>query len=101
MVTTLVPDSSRIVALQAVVPDAVPDPPVDATHLTATTPTLSAAVPLNTMLDEVVETIVEPGASMVIVGATVSRPEGGVVGGFGVGVGGGAGSGVVGFPAPP
>jgi hypothetical protein len=51
-VITLVPTSSGIVADQLVVPDAVPDPPVDALHFTAVTPTLSLAVPLNEMVAE-------------------------------------------------
>ena len=44
---TLVPASSGTLALQEVVPDAVPESPVEFTHLILATATLSAAVPLS------------------------------------------------------
>jgi hypothetical protein len=57
-VTVVVPTSSGTVALQAVVPEAVPELPVDVLHPTRVTPTLSVAVPLMTMEASEVETMV-------------------------------------------
>jgi len=93
MVTTVVPTSSGTLALQAVVPEALPESPDEVVHFTAATPTLSLAVPVNENAAAVVETIVEPGDTICSVGGTVSGPEGVGVGG-GAGAGGGVGVGV-------
>jgi hypothetical protein len=45
-VTVFVPTSSGAVADQAVVPEAMPEAPVDTDHFTDATPRLSLAVPL-------------------------------------------------------
>jgi hypothetical protein len=58
MMTVLVPTSSGTVADQAVVPEAMPELPVDTDHCTDATPTLSLAVPLTTSDACEVDTIV-------------------------------------------
>jgi hypothetical protein len=90
-VTVFDPTSRGIGALQRVVPDAVPDPPVLVTQVTVVTPTLSLAVPLNTIVADEVETEVDDGEAIVSEGAVVSVEPGVAVGG-GVGVGVGVGS---------
>jgi len=58
-----------MVADQVVVPVAVPAPPVLVAQATDVTPTLSLAVPLNTIVVAEVETEVAPGKAMASVGA--------------------------------
>lgn len=84
--TTFEPTSNGIDADQLVVPLAVPDCPILVDHTTDVTPALSLAVPLNTIVDDDVETVVAPGDAMVNVGgvALVLVPVvGGVAGGTG------------------
>ena len=57
-VMVFVPTSSGTVADQAVVPEAMPEAPVDTDHVTDATLTLSLAVPLTTSDARVVDTIV-------------------------------------------
>jgi len=98
-VTVLEPVSSGTAALQSVVPDAVPDAPVDVDQLTEATPTLSDVVPRNVIEAETVETVVKAGLTMRIEGG-VRSDEPGEAGGLagGVGVVGSVGVlGVVGF----
>jgi hypothetical protein len=73
-VTTLSPTNNGIVADHAVVPLAVPEPPVDVVQVTRETATLSAAVPLTEIVADDVETMVEPGLTILSVGGTVSAP---------------------------
>lgn len=63
---------------QLVVPFAVPDPPVEAAHVTRATPTLSLAIPLTAIELADVATLVIGGDKMVIDGGAVSG--GGLVG---------------------
>src|SRR5947207_1237336 len=95
-VILLVPTSSGApIICQLVVPVASSLFPKLLLHRTATTPTLSAAVPLKAILVADVEMIVEPGDVIVRVGAAVSV---GIGAGAGAGVGAGAGAGAgVGF----
>jgi hypothetical protein len=58
MVTVFVPTSSGTVADHAVVPEAMPEAPVDTDHFTDATPTLSLAVPLTTSFASEVDTMV-------------------------------------------
>ncbi len=69
--TMLLPTSKGIVAVQAVFPTAVPDALL-VLHCTETTPTLSDAVPLNTMEEVYEETTVEPGVDIVMEGGVAS-----------------------------
>ena len=80
MVTVLLPTSTGAVNDQLVVPEAVPDPPVDVVQWTEVTPTLSLAVPLIATEARDVESINEDGDVTVSVGGVVSL--GFVVGGF-------------------
>jgi hypothetical protein len=64
-----------MLADQLVVPLAVPDCPVLVDQVTDVTPTLSLAVPLNSIVDDVVDTEVAPGVPMVNVGGVVSVPD--------------------------
>src|ERR1035441_1869457 len=105
MVIALLPTSSGTVADHLVVPEAVPEYPVELVHFTAATPTLSLAVPLIAMEAEEVDTIVNPGATILSDGGVVSPLVGGVAAGGctggctgGVAAGGAAGgsAGVVG-----
>jgi len=108
MVTTLFPTRSGTLADQLVVPEALPAPPVEVVHFTATTPMLSLAVPLTAMEAEDVATIVNPGETIlrdggvvaVLVGGGTGVCTGGCTGvgttGVGTtGVGAGGGTGVV------
>jgi len=61
MTTWLNPTSSGIVAVHAVVPDAVPAPPVLVDHITLATPDESEAVPLNVNEASMVATEVDDG----------------------------------------
>ena len=61
IVTVFDPTSKGIDALHGPVPDAVPADPVLVDQVTATTPTLSAAVPLNVIAAADVETAVAEG----------------------------------------
>ena len=81
MVTTLLPTSSGTLADHLLVPEAVPEYPVEVVHFTAATPTLSLAVPLNAMEAEDVATIVTPGEMIVSDGGVVSLLVGGCAGG--------------------
>ena len=81
MVTTLLPTSSGTVADHLLVPEAVPEYPVELIHFTAATPTLSLAVPLNAMEAEDVATIVSPGDMILSDGGVVSPLGGGCTGG--------------------
>ena len=92
MVITLLPTSSGTVADHFVVPEAVPESPVESIHFTAATPTLSLAVPLTAMDAEDVATMVNPGETILSDGGVVSPLVGG---GTGVGAGTGAGTGGV------
>ena len=76
-VTVFIPTISGIVALHCVVPLAVPDAPVLVDQVTLFTPTLSLAVPLNSMEDAEVETPVDEGELIVSDGGVVSGPVGG------------------------
>lgn len=77
-----VPVSSGIAGdLQLVVPMHIPDPATELVHVTAVTPTLSAAAPANVMTAAVVETFVLAGAVIVSVGAALSVACGGAVDG--------------------
>ena len=60
-------------ALQRVVPDAVPDPPVLVTQVTVVTPTLSLAVPLNTIVAEAIDTLAEKLDAALKEGATLEK----------------------------
>ena len=72
---TFVPLCSGIVAVQLVVPDAVPFPPRLFTHLIWVTPTLSLAVPPSAIDASVVLYVAaEVGLVMVTTGAVVSSP---------------------------
>src|ERR1017187_3681056 len=98
MVIALLPTSSGTVADHLVVPEAVPEYPVELVHFTAATPTLSLAVPLIAMEAEEVDTIVNPGATILSDGGVVSPLVGGVAAGGTAGgsagvVGGGAAGG--------
>jgi hypothetical protein len=74
IVITLVPLWSEIPEmLQFVVPLATPLPPRSFDHRTCVTPTLSDAVPLNEVIDELVEYVVPlVGEPIVTVGRVVS-----------------------------
>jgi hypothetical protein len=85
MVTTLLPTSSGTLADHLLVPEAVPEYPVELVHFTAATPTLSLAVPLTAMEEEDVATMVDPGETIV--------SDGGVVSALAVGCTGGAATG--------
>ena len=85
MVTTLLPTSSGTLADHLLVPEAVPEYPVELVHFTAATPTLSLAVPLTVMEEEDVATMVDPGETIV--------SDGGVVSALAVGCTGGAATG--------
>jgi hypothetical protein len=91
MVITLLPTSSGTLADHFVVPEAVPESPVEVVHVTAATPTLSLAVPLTAMEAADVATIVNPGETMLSDGGVVSPLVG-----VGVGVGAGVGTAGVG-----
>ena len=91
MVTTLVPTRSGTLADHLAVPAAVPEYPFEVVHFTATTPTLSLAVPLTAMEAEDVATIVNPGERILSDGGVVS-PLRGAGAGVGVGVGVGVGT---------
>ena len=89
----LLPTSSGTLADHLLVPEAVPEYPVELVHFTAATPTLSLAVPLTAMEAEDVATIVNPGERILSDGGVVSPLRGGGVGaGAGVGVGVGVGT---------
>jgi hypothetical protein len=60
---------------QFAVPLAVPDEPVLVNHVTEVTPTLSLAVPLNTIVADDVETVAAPGDAIVNAGGVVSVPD--------------------------
>ena len=62
--------------VQFVVPPALPEPPVELVHVTDATPTLSEAVPENTMLVDELYTFVLAGEMIVRVGGVVSLPGG-------------------------
>jgi len=72
---------------------AVPDSPLDVDQRTATTPTLSTALPLMLIDDEDVDNMLEPGEVMAIAGGVWSGVPGA---GSGVAGGEGGGEGVVG-----
>jgi len=74
------PVNRGTVALHAVVPVAVPEPPKLLAQVTVVTPTLSLAVPLITIEDSAVETMFEEGDVIVSEGGVVSPVLGGVVG---------------------
>ena len=74
-VTVLLPTSSGTDADHETVPVAVPAPPVDVVHATDATPTLSLAVPLMVSAAAELDTIDEPGETIVMVGGTVSVLE--------------------------
>lgn len=78
--TTLSPVSRGICADQFVVPEAVPEPPVDVVHCTEATPTLSAAVPVTVSHAAEVLTMVEPGEPIRSEGGAVSALAAGVAG---------------------
>ena len=78
---------------QCVVPVAVPEPPVELVHVTDVTPTLSDAVPANTIVLVVVYTFVLDGDRIVRVGAVVSGVAGGGFDGGGFDGGGFEGGG--------
>ena len=61
-----------MVADHAVVPVAVPAPPVDVFHWMDATPTLSLALPLIAIVVAAVDVIDEPGVTIVSTGAMVS-----------------------------
>ena len=81
MVTTLLPTSSGTLADHLLVPEAVPEYPVELVHFTAATPTLSLAVPLTAMEEEDVATMVDPGETIVSDGGVVSALAVGCTGG--------------------
>jgi hypothetical protein len=84
-VTTFEPTSNGTDADQLPVPLAVPDCPMFVDQVTDVTPTLSLAVPLNSIVADDVETAVPPGAAIVKVGGVVSVPPpplGGVAAAF-------------------
>ena len=83
--TALLPTSSGTLADHLLVPEAVPEYPVELVHFTTATPTLSLAVPLTAMEAEDVATIVNPGETILSDGGVVSPLVG-----VGVGVGAGA-----------
>ena len=68
--------------VQLLVPIAVPDPPVELTHVTCATPTLSCAVPLTTIELADVATVVMAGERMVTDGGAVDPPGLGLTGGL-------------------
>jgi hypothetical protein len=73
------------------VPEAVPEPPVDVVHCTEVTPRLSAAVPVTVSDAAEVLTMVEPGEVICSEGGVVLEPvvgvaAGGVAGDVDVGV---------------
>ena len=73
MVIVFVPARSGIEAVfQLLVPDAVPEPPVEFDQVTAATPTLSDAVPENTMVVADVARLVPAGERIVRFGGVVS-----------------------------
>src|ERR1039458_658551 len=83
MVTTLLPTSSDTLADHIVVPEAVPESPVELVHFTAATATLSLAVPLTVMEAEEVATIVNAGEPILSDGGVVSAlVAGSTTGGF-------------------
>ena len=84
----LVPTNRGTFADQAVVPDAMPEDPVELLHLIELTATLSLALPATASDEAVVEPMLNAGESIDSVGGTVSVAGVGV--GFGVvgGVGG-------------
>ena len=85
------PTSSGTLADHLLVPEAVPEYPVELVHFTAATLTLSLAVPLTAMAAEDVATIVNPGERILSDGGVVS-PLRGVGAGAGAGVGVGVGT---------
>ena len=98
------PRAKAIVAIQFVVPVAVPVGPKLFTHVTLARPPASAAVPEITLEGAVVEMVVADGFKIVNDGAVRSTGAGAGAGagvgigagpGVGVGVGGGAGAGPV------
>jgi len=93
-VIVLSPTSNGTFADQAVVPLAVPEPPVEVVQVTFTTPMLSLAFPDIAIDVPVVATIVAAGDTIVTLGEVVSIPAGGDGAGVGGGVGAGAGAGV-------
>jgi hypothetical protein len=72
MSTVFEPTSNGIVADHAVVPLALPAPPVFVDHVTAVTPTLSLAVPVKTIDDAEVEIDDDEGDAIVSEGGVVS-----------------------------
>ena len=72
------PTSSGTVADQLLVPEAVPESPVELVHFTAATPTLSVAVPLTAMETKDVATTVNAGETILSDGGVVSGLVGGV-----------------------
>ena len=84
IVTTLEPVSNGMVQVQLMVPVAVPDWPVLVDQVILVTPTLSLAVPLNAIVEALVEMEVAPGDAMVNVGGVVSTVVPGLVGVVGV-----------------
>ena len=96
MVTTLVPTRSGTLADHLAVPAAVPEYPFEVVHFTATTPTLSLAVPLTAMEAEDVATIVNPGERILSDGGVLSALVGGCTGGATGGTTGGTTGGCTG-----
>lgn len=74
------------------VPLATPEAPVEFSHVTLATPTLSLAVPVTVIEVAEVATVVIVGNRIVIDGGTVSDPAPGVAGGVEGGVAGCGGS---------
>jgi hypothetical protein len=72
-VTVLFPTNKGITADHDVVPVAVPELPVDVVHCTEVTP--SPAVPLKEIFAAEVDTIVEAGEVIEIVGGAVVDPD--------------------------
>jgi hypothetical protein len=96
MVTTLLPTRSGTLADHLPVPAAVPEYPFEVVHFTATTPTLSLAVPLTAMEAEDVATIVNPGERILSDGGVLSALVGGCTGGATGGTTGGTTGGCTG-----
>ena len=71
------PTSSGITADHEAVPAAVPAAPFEVLHVTAATPTLSAAVPASEIAAEDVATIVAAGETIRSEGAIASLDTGG------------------------
>src|SRR5271157_5465156 len=81
MVTTLLPTRSDTLADHFVVPEAVPESPVELVHFTVATATLSLAVPLIAMEAEEVATMVNAGETILSDGGVVSALAAGFTGG--------------------